>query len=268
MSNSALRRLTIGAVAVFMSGGLTAQSTHASTLDVNYLEPNDQNFYIQVSPSEAVAQSFSPKISGQLTSVGFVIKRESGESGALTVAIEGASGYVPNGTRLASESIANTQIPDAQSEVTINFATPTSVEAGNRYTLVLEADSSSRYYWYGASTKYPGEAWAAKGSGDDWGDPDPSTQVRTPAFGIYITATQPIPAAEAPASPAAHIQQFGLPDAQTCQEAAPEDLNWSGVGSGGWGQSWAQWMNDGLGGEVCTRILVYSQTQERWVLEE
>jgi len=267
MSNSALRLLTIGAVAVLVSGGLIARSAHASTLDVDYLEPNDQNFYIQVSPSEAAAQSFSPTISGQLTSVGFVIQRNSGESGALTVAIEGASGYVPNGTRLASESIANTQIPNAQGEVTINFATPTSVEAGDRYTLVLEADSGSTYYWYYASTKYPGEAWAVK-PGDDWGDPDPSTQERTPAFGIYITATQPIPAADAPTSPGAHIQQFGLPDSQTCQEAAPEDLNWSGVGSGGWGKSWAQWMNDGLGGEVCTRMLVYSNAQGRWVLAE
>ena len=39
-----------------------------------------------------------------------------------------------------------------------------------------------------------------------------------------------------------------------------------GVTSGGWGESWAQWMNGGTGGAVCTRTLVYSTAQSRWVV--
>jgi len=60
--------------------------------------------------------------------------------------------------------------------------------------------------------------------------------------------------------PAPVPQQFGLPASGTCDEAAPADLNWAGVPSGGWGISWAQWMNDGNGGAVCTRTLSYVGT--------
>ena len=70
-----------------------------------------------------------------------------------------------------------------------------------------------------------------------------------------------------PASvPAPIIQQFGKNATDTCDAVAPESLNWSAVAGGGWGESWAQWMNDGLGGAVCTRTLVYSTAQSRWVV--
>lgn len=60
------------------------------------------------------------------------------------------------------------------------------------------------------------------------------------------------------------LQQFGRPSTGTCDEAAPADLNWGGSSSGGWGDSWARWMNDGAGGDVCTRTLVYSNSSGRW----
>jgi len=265
MSSNAFRRLTIGAAAAVMSGGLITQTAQASTLDIDYLttsKPGDNT----LANSAAYAQSFSPTISGQLTSVGVVLQRNSGSSGVLTFAVEGAaSNKTPNGTRLATESVANTLIPEAKGEITVNFTTPTSVEAGNRYTLVLEPDTGANYNWYFADTLYTDEAWASKSSGSNWGAAETNS---TQAFGIYITATQPTPAAEAPTSPAAHIQQFGLPDGQTCQEAAPEELNWSGVAPGGWGQSWAQWMNDGLGGDVCTRMLVMDTATSQWALAD
>ena len=66
------------------------------------------------------------------------------------------------------------------------------------------------------------------------------------------------------AAPTPLIQQFGKPAFGTCDGAAPEDLNWSGVPSGGWGESWAQWVNSGSGGAVCTRMLVYSNSESTW----
>jgi len=266
MSSNAFRRLTIGAVAAVMSGGLMTQTAQASTLDIDYLEPNVNNWSTSLSSSQAIGQSFNPTISGQLTSVGVVLRRTSGSSGVLTIAVEGAdSSKYPNGLRLATESVANTLIPNAQGEITVNFTTPTSVEAGNRYTLVLEADSSSQYSWFYAATAYPGEVLVVnKNNGQGWELPSGDT----PAFGIYITATQPTPVAEALTSPAAHIQQFGLPDGQTCEEAAAEEHNWAGVDSGGWGQSWSQWMNDGLGGQVCTRMLVMDTATSQWMLAD
>lgn len=67
-------------------------------------------------------------------------------------------------------------------------------------------------------------------------------------------------------SPAPVLQQFGRPASGTCDGLAPESLNWSGVESGGWGESWAEWMNGGNGGAVCTRTLVYSTAQSKWVV--
>lgn len=72
--------------------------------------------------------------------------------------------------------------------------------------------------------------------------------------------------AQVGAVPAPVIQQFSRPATGTCTAAAPASLNWSGVASGGWGESWAQWMNSGTGGAVCTRTLVYSTAQSEWVV--
>jgi hypothetical protein len=66
--------------------------------------------------------------------------------------------------------------------------------------------------------------------------------------------------------PAPIVQQFGKPSTGSCDAVALESLNWSGVTSGGWGESWAQWMNGGNGGSVCTRTLIYSTSQSKWIL--
>ncbi|MCX6433137.1 MAG: hypothetical protein NTX29_10230 [Actinobacteria bacterium] len=57
--------------------------------------------------------------------------------------------------------------------------------------------------------------------------------------------------------PAPLMQQFARPAMGTCDAAQPEGLNWAGVASGGWSESWAQWANGGQGGTVCTRMLEY-----------
>lgn len=61
------------------------------------------------------------------------------------------------------------------------------------------------------------------------------------------------------------IQQFGLLVGGSCS-SAENSLNWAGVPSGGWANSWSQWMNSGNGGSVCTRTLIYSTTQSKWIL--
>jgi hypothetical protein len=62
------------------------------------------------------------------------------------------------------------------------------------------------------------------------------------------------------------LQQFGMPASGDCHGGEPTGLNWSGVSSGGWGVSWAQWANDSEGGAVCTRMLVYSTEQSKWII--
>jgi len=68
-------------------------------------------------------------------------------------------------------------------------------------------------------------------------------------------------------APAPVVQQFGKPLSGTCDAAAPASLNWAGVASGGWGESWAQWANGGAGGAVCTRTLTYSESRAAWVVQ-
>ncbi len=64
--------------------------------------------------------------------------------------------------------------------------------------------------------------------------------------------------------PAPVVQEFGKPAEVTCDAAAPEGLNWAGVPSGGWGVTWAQWLNEGKGGAVCSRTLAYSSNLGTW----
>jgi len=61
-----------------------------------------------------------------------------------------------------------------------------------------------------------------------------------------------------------YLQQFVKSPDLTCDEAQPEGLDWSGAPSGGWGESWAQWPNDGQGGNVCTRTLFYNNSTGSW----
>jgi hypothetical protein len=54
------------------------------------------------------------------------------------------------------------------------------------------------------------------------------------------------------------VQQVPMPVSDTCSEVDDEQFAWGTGLRGGWSKSWAQWANDGLGGPVCTRTLVYS----------
>lgn len=76
----------------------------------------------------------------------------------------------------------------------------------------------------------------------------------------------PSPSTSSSSAPAPIVQQFGMPARGTCDEVQPDGLDWSGVSRGGWGVSWAQWMNGGNGGAVCTRTLVYSTAQAKWIV--
>jgi len=67
--------------------------------------------------------------------------------------------------------------------------------------------------------------------------------------------------------PGPHIQQFPVPATGTCDEAQPEGLNWGGVSSGGWSESWSWWMHDGEGGHVCTRTLAYNTSMAAWEVD-
>ena len=94
---------------------------------------------------------------------------------------------------------------------------------------------------------------------------DPTNVFNFVAGDVFIINSQ---APSGGTTPPPVLQQVGLLDGASCTEFEAEELNWAGVSSGGWDQSWAKWMNDGLGGPICTRTLVYSNSQSRWVLAD
>jgi len=51
------------------------------------------------------------------------------------------------------------------------------------------------------------------------------------------------------------LQQVGVPTSGTCTDVPSNVGHWRGAPVGGWTLSWAQWINDGRGGPVCTREL-------------
>ena len=69
-----------------------------------------------------------------------------------------------------------------------------------------------------------------------------------------------------PDSPPPVLQQLPAPDSGSC-DLTITTYDWGGSSSGGWTKSWAQWANDGTGGAVCTRTLVYSSALRHWIVQ-
>jgi len=49
------------------------------------------------------------------------------------------------------------------------------------------------------------------------------------------------------------FQQVGVPASGDCADVPPTVGHYPGYPIGGWSRSWAQWINNGAGGPVCTR---------------
>jgi len=86
---------------------------------------------------------------------------------------------------------------------------------------------------------------------------------------ITVVATAPVataPAASAGtvATPADVFHSVPLGSVSSCASVTRPDLDWSGVASGNWTQSWAMWPNAGKGGPVCNRVLWYDSNISRW----
>lgn len=84
---------------------------------------------------------------------------------------------------------------------------------------------------------------------------------------IVAAAPSPSSSGDTGSTPAPVHQQFGKPAVGTCDAAQPDGLDWGGAESGGWSESWAQWMHGGSGGAVCSRTLVYTRALGHWTVD-
>jgi len=107
------------------------------------------------------------------------------------------------------------------------------------------------------STYVDGNRSRSTDSGATWA----AVTTRNIIFTTYVDIGSPSP------EPDPILQQFGKPASGTCTDAAPPHTQLPGAPSGGWGESWAQWMNAGQGGAVCTRTLMYRTALSRWIVD-
>jgi hypothetical protein len=86
-------------------------------------------------------------------------------------------------------------------------------------------------------------------------------------FDLYVGATQPkkysvtVTVTTDPVpEPTVHdeLQQIAVPASGDCADVTIDTGYYPGAPIGGWTLSWAQWINDGKGGSVCTRELEVS----------
>jgi hypothetical protein len=81
---------------------------------------------------------------------------------------------------------------------------------------------------------------------------------------ITVVANAPVASAGTSATPSDLLQSIELGSASSCASVSRPDLDWSGVSSGNWTQSWAMWPNAGKGGPVCNRVLWFNSGVSRW----
>lgn len=65
-------------------------------------------------------------------------------------------------------------------------------------------------------------------------------------------------------TPADAVQEVGLLLGHSCTNVDEASLDWGNAITGGWTSSWAQWINEGAGGAVCTRTIHYDQANRVW----
>ena len=206
---------------------------------------------------------------------------------AATCALSCASVAVASTAHAASTSATATCNTSSTTNLTLYVGDQLTITTSGLCTRILGADGglggtgTLTYVNGGNTVNYP------IGTGGTPGLDDPSTVIYTGTVvggarveirdsggvGVIqswivtvVTAPTPTSDSSSPAPPSPLIQQFGKPVAGTCDEAQPEGLNLAGVTNGGWGISWAQWMNGGTGGAVCTRTLFYSTDQSKWIV--
>ena len=206
-------------------------------------------------------QTFTAGITGQLTEIVIgELAQAAGGMGPLAVEIyETNIAGLPVGAPLATQVVPVSSVPSSGSagSVTVTFTSPATVVAGTMYAFALVPQSGGLSV--GVVSPGPYTRGRALDNGPAWAaflgaDPDL-------IFTTYVNAALDVTDAPQPV-----LQQFGMPVSGSCDAAQPAGLNWGGVASGGWGESWAQWMNGGLGGQVCTRTLFYSTAEATWVV--
>jgi hypothetical protein len=254
-------KLILGVLAVLALSVLSIGTAQATTiLDQSY-ESVTTTAWVGYDPGDKMAQVVTPGITGQLTDVEVMLSKNPGASGGVTLSIQGLTGGLPDGVDIATVLIDDSAIQPVTdpSWVSVSFPTPLEVNAGTPFAIVISS-SSTNYLWSvgNVAPLYSG------GNGFSYISLIPAWAPLTGLSSGFRTYVIPAPVDLVSTVPI--LQQFGMPASNTCDASAPVALNWGGAGSGGWSNSWAEWVNGGSGGAVCTRTLVYSKALGHWIV--
>ena len=91
------------------------------------------------------AQTFQAGLSGTLTKVTVSLQKGAGAAAPdqdLVCEIRTISATYPSATILATQTVAKEDIPESKTDIDFEFATPTDIEAGTSYAIVIHAASA------------------------------------------------------------------------------------------------------------------------------
>lgn len=193
-----LRELTMAGVPIGMedgrrngfrrtvAGGLVAALTAAAALGwspvagavgtVDQQQTSTEGGATPVSPTEALAQTFTAGRSGRLDRVDlFLGDPGSDPATPLTVELRTTAAAAPNGPAgdvLASTTVPGSAVPANTSAafVGVTFATAPQVTAGQRYAIVAHTSGMALYFWFrGGADPYPnGALFGASSPSGPW----------------------------------------------------------------------------------------------------
>lgn len=121
------------------------------------------------------------------------------------------------------------------------------------------------YDFYNAAQISPNDSWtvSAVGLGST------TVSIREIGTGAFhnisvnvVTAPVPVPVLQGHD----YLQQVGVPASGSCANVPSPTGHWPGFPFGGWTKSWAQWINNGKGGAVCTREIRFDPILADYVL--
>jgi hypothetical protein len=240
--------------------GVASPALAASTTDQSVGATAPFDSYSWIYSAQGEGQTFTAGVTGPLESITVFLKDGGSATAGLTVTLRDAVAGLPSGSALATETIPDSAVPTSVGPVTVTFSTPPAVTAGQAYAFTITSTASSagnQHYelYYKTTTNYSG-GQAIENNGPGW-----TIKGFDNSFITVVTASSSSNS-EVTTSPADIYQAVGLPVSGTCEGLSITTLDWAGVATGGWTQSWAQWMNSGRGGATCQRTLHFSN--ERW----
>ncbi len=268
--------LVMGFVLAFTHFAFTLTPASAVTIQ-DQSNPGPRVGQVVARDTTFFAQTFRAGITGQLNRISLMGCNGEDQLQTVTIRVYHAVSSPPNSTPPTSSvsALGEAHISGAglaaipakssgcMTSFDVSLDSPAPVSAGSLYVFVVSAtltgapislDDGLVLQSSDISTYADGNRSRSTDSGATW----TAAPTRNIIFTTYVDIGSP------PPDPI--LQQFGRPVAGTCTDAAPTHTQLPGAPSGGWGESWAQWVNEGNGGAVCTRTLIYSTAQSRWIV--